>query len=52
MEHTIGHSAEQFEPKNEVMKVTIILSVLTIVELALGFLMYKILVAFYNKKNL
>lgn len=41
MEHTIGHSAEQFEPKNEVMKVTIILSVLTIVELALGFLMYK-----------
>ena len=41
MEHTIDHSAEQFEQKNEVLKVTIILSVLTIVELALGFLMYK-----------
>lgn len=33
--------AEQFEEKNEVMKVTIILSVLTLVELALGFLMFK-----------
>lgn len=41
MEHTINHSAEQHEPKNEVLKVTVILSVLTIVELALGFLMYK-----------
>lgn len=33
--------AEQFEEKNEVLKVTIILSVLTLVELALGFLMFK-----------
>lgn len=33
--------AEQFEEKNEVMKVTIILSVLTLVELALGYLMFK-----------
>ncbi len=35
------HKAEQFEEKNEVMKVTIILSVLTLVELALGYLMFK-----------
>ena len=41
MEHTITHPEEQFEAKNEVKKVTIILSVLTLVELALGFLMYK-----------
>lgn len=33
--------AEQFEEKNEVLKVTIILSVLTLVELALGYLMFK-----------
>ncbi len=41
MEHTIASEKEQFEAKNEVKKVTIILSVLTIVELALGYLMYK-----------
>ena len=41
MEHTLQHRDEQLEAKNEIKKVTIILSVLTIVELALGFLMYK-----------
>ncbi len=41
MEHTISHKDEQFEAKNEVKKVTIILSVLTLVELALGYLMFK-----------
>ncbi len=41
MEHTLTHKEEQFEEKNEVKKVTIILSVLTLVELALGFWMYK-----------
>lgn len=41
MAHTMEPKAEQFEEKNEVLKVTIILSVLTLVELALGFLMFK-----------
>lgn len=42
MEHTVipGQHAESKE--NEVRNVTIILSVLTIVELALGFIMYKV----------
>jgi len=41
MDQTLSPAKEQFEEKNEVMKVTIILSVLTIIELALGFLMFK-----------
>ena len=41
MAETIAQSNEQFEAKNEVKKVTIILSVLTLVELGLGFLMFK-----------
>ncbi len=41
MEQTLTQPAEKFEAQNEVKKVTIILSVLTLVELALGFLMYK-----------
>ena len=41
MEHTLQHKDEQFEASNEVKKVTIILSVLTLIELALGFWMYK-----------
>lgn len=42
MDHTLAHSdTTHASPKNEVRNVTIILSVLTIVELALGFLMYK-----------
>lgn len=41
MEHTLSHKEGHSEEKNEVKKVTIILSVLTLVELALGFWMYK-----------
>ncbi len=41
MEHTLAHSDEHKSGKNEVRNVTIILSVLTLVELALGYLMYK-----------
>ena len=44
MEHNVAHTAlhpgEQKENKNEVRNVTIILSVLTLVELALGYWMY------------
>jgi cytochrome c oxidase subunit 4 len=41
MAHTVAHADERFEAKNEVTRVTIILSVLTLVELGLGFIMYK-----------
>jgi cytochrome c oxidase subunit IV len=41
MAHTVAHAQEQFESRKEVRNVTIILSVLTLVELALGFWMYK-----------
>jgi cytochrome c oxidase subunit 4 len=41
MAHTSAHGNESFEAKNEVTRVTVILSVLTLVELALGFWMYK-----------
>jgi cytochrome c oxidase subunit IV len=41
MEHTAAHQHEHSGNKNEVRNVTIILSVLTIVELILGYIMYK-----------
>jgi cytochrome c oxidase subunit IV len=41
MEHILHHKDEQSGANNEIKKVTIILSVLTLVELALGFWMYK-----------
>ena len=42
MEHTMAHTdGAHASPKNEVRNVTIVLSVLTLVELALGYLMYK-----------
>jgi cytochrome c oxidase subunit IV len=41
MAHTADHTQEQFESRKEVRNVTIILSVLTLVELALGFWMFK-----------
>ena len=41
MEHTAIHTNEHSGNKNEVRNVTIILSVLTLVELALGYIMYK-----------
>ncbi|HEX8334121.1 MAG TPA: cytochrome C oxidase subunit IV family protein [Segetibacter sp.] len=41
MEHTVAHSNDHGGNKNEVRNVTIILSVLTIVELILGYIMYK-----------
>jgi cytochrome c oxidase subunit IV len=41
MEHTAIHTNEHSGNKNEVRNVTIILSVLTLVELALGYMMYK-----------
>lgn len=43
MEHTLAHTDDvHASPKNEVRNVTIVLSVLTLVELALGFLMFKV----------
>ena len=42
MEHTAAHAGDHGGNKNEVRNVTIILSVLTIVELILGYMMYKI----------
>jgi cytochrome c oxidase subunit IV len=42
MEHTAAHGNEHSGNKNEVRNVTIVLSVLTIVELILGYMMYKI----------
>ncbi len=41
MEHQLAHNDHDSANKNEVRNVTIILSVLTLVELGLGFLMYK-----------
>ena len=41
MEHTAAHINDHGGNKNEVRNVTIILSVLTIVELILGYIMYK-----------
>lgn len=41
MAHTAGHADHHEGNKNEVRNVTIILSVLTIVELILGYAMYK-----------
>jgi cytochrome c oxidase subunit IV len=42
MAHTAAHTNEHGGNKNEVRNVTIILSVLTIVELILGYIMYKV----------